>query len=245
MDEICLRISAFIDKERNRFENQHNNMFAYSWSAIVRYRDYLNIILERYKTASQDFIQNHKAQQALVRPGNHPMTQEQMKLAQEGAEISARLHLEIETFYLFAKILLDKVVHAIGFYFGPGRGISLDSHDDLSKDLAAYIELKELVSDSSLSDSFQKCKTEISDYRDYQIAHEKSPRTMRGTMFSLDGSNVRMFLGQIYPRETDKNQIESGTPDALLQLIDEHISNVLSFVEKNREKVGLKLEKKK
>lgn len=245
IDKVCLQISAFIGRESGRFEDQHNHMFVYSWSAIVRYRDYLNIVLDRYKAASQDFILNLKAQQVLVKPGNHPMTQEQMELAQKGAEISARLHLEIESFYLFAKILLDKVVHAIEFYFGQGRGISLDSHDDLTKGLADYAKLKGLSINSSLGSCMRKCKTEISDYRDYQIAHEKSPRTMRGTMFSLGGSNVRMFSSQIYPRESDKKQIESGTPDVLLQLIDEHIANVLSFVEQNRERVGLNLEKKK
>jgi hypothetical protein len=39
-------------------------------------------------------------------------------------------------------------------------------------------------------------------------------------------------------------ECESGTPDALLQLIDEYLSNVLSFVEKNQGKTALKLEKK-
>ena len=35
--------------------------------------------------------------------------------------LTTRLHLEIESFYLFAKILLDKVAHFVEFYFGPGR----------------------------------------------------------------------------------------------------------------------------
>jgi len=245
MSDIYEHLSAFINTERARFQNEHNNVFATSWAAVSRYRGYLDMIFERYKQASQDFIENTKAQQALMKPGTHPMTDEQMRLAEQGAEITARLHLEIESFYLFAKIFLDKVAHALEYYFGPGRGLSLDSHDDLTRDLAKYAELKGLTLSSSLSICIQKCKKEISDYRDYQIAHEKSPRTMRGTMYSLDGSDVRMFLNQIYPRSPNVKQIESGTPDALLLLIDEYLSNVLAFVSQNSAKTALKLEERK
>ena len=43
------------------------------------------------------------------------------------------LHLDIETFYLFAKILLDRIADTFGFMFGVDWKSSGSSHSDLSK----------------------------------------------------------------------------------------------------------------
>lgn len=241
---VTLQLSEFIQRERDRFDTKHNNMFAFSWSEVARYRGYLDIIFGRYTQASRDFMENTKAQQALTKPGTHPMTPEQMRFSEQGAEISARLHLEIESFYLFTKILLDKVARALEFYFGKGRGRSLDSHDDLTKHFPAYAEQKALQLDAPFIALIAKCKKEIADYRDYQIAHEKSPRTTRSTMYSRDGTNVRMLLNQIYPKDTD-TQIESASLDTLLPLVDEYVAAVLAFVTQNCDKTALRIEAKR
>ena len=56
--------------------------------------------------------------------------------------MTGQLHLEIESYYLFSKIMLDKIVHALEFYFGQGRKKSLDSHDGLVKNSASYVARK-------------------------------------------------------------------------------------------------------
>ena len=235
------KLSSFISIERNRFETQHNNMFGFAFSQIARYYEFLLLISERYEQASRLFIANFKEFQAALdkRPGSHTMTQKQLKIQEKGREITTELHFEIESFYLFAKILLDKISRAVEFYFGQVRGLSLDSHDLLYKNLSKFSSSKRLVLNKDLMENIKKLKEEISDFRDYQIAHHKSPRTARGTIFSASGK-TRMLLSNIYPTSKDK-QIESKAVKDLLDLIDNYIGKVIAFLKANRDKTNLRL----
>src|SRR6266496_248045 len=114
-------LTDFISSERERFANEDNNKFAMSFSQISRCSAFLDVIIERYEEASQQFFQNTKSMQATRLPGTHPMTSEQIALHNEGVRLTLLLHLEIESFYLFAKIFLDKIAHALEFYFGQVR----------------------------------------------------------------------------------------------------------------------------
>ena len=105
----------------------------------------------------------------------------------ESQSLTTRLHLEIESCYLFAKIFLDKVARALEFYFGQAQKLSLDSHDDLVKRLEKYASFKKLVLPDDFLKLAQQLKADISDHRDYEIAHEKSPRTLHATVFDTEG----------------------------------------------------------
>jgi hypothetical protein len=110
-------------------------------------------------------------------------------MLQEISEIGMRLHLEIEAFYLFAKILLDKISLAIQFYFGTARSLSLASHDNLTKHIEAYAGTKGLTINPELVEHIRKLKEDISDFRDHQIQHiidYRQGRTIRGTGFDGD-----------------------------------------------------------
>lgn len=128
----------FIGKERERFAIEDNNKFSISFSQISRYYDFVRIILDRHEKVSRDFVENTKAMRAIARPGSHPVTGEHMALLEAGRHLSSLVHLEIESFYLFAKILLDKMARSLEFYFGPVRERPLDSHDDLVKNIETY-----------------------------------------------------------------------------------------------------------
>src|SRR5689334_1122524 len=51
---------------------------------------------------------------------------------------SRRVHLEIESFYVFAKILLDRFAQLIQLFFGPARDLSLSSHHKLSNNIEQF-----------------------------------------------------------------------------------------------------------
>jgi hypothetical protein len=121
------------------------------------------------------------------------------------------LHLDIESFYLFAKIYLDKIAHAFEFYFGPGRGKSMDSHDQLVKNFPAYAKEKGLTLPSDLMSIATRLKSDISDYRDYEIAHEKSPRRLSGTVFDTEGK-MRIIATHLYPTKKDQQKGVESTP---------------------------------
>ncbi len=234
----------FIVSEKDRFENRHNNMFAFAFSHITIYREYLQILLDQHKISSKKFIENHQALQKTFLPGTHKLTQQQLEIQVAGRALTTQAHLEIESFYLFAKILLDKIANAIEFYFGEGRSLPLTSHDKLTKNIEKYAEIKGLTIDKKLIETINRLKTDISDFRDYQIQHiakERNPRTMKGTLFDAEG-NVRLSLNHLYPTDKDK-QHDTKTLADLIDEIDEYIEVIVKFTKANSDKTVLELEK--
>jgi hypothetical protein len=135
--------------------------------------------------------------------------------------------------------MLDVIAHAIEYYFGPARSLSLDSHDDLSKDFVKYAEVKGLNKDEAIHKKTTELKSLIADFRDYQIAHEKSPRTMKGTLYDNDG-NVRLGGGRLYPKESDV-QVDSSDLTKLRTALEGYVELVTTFIEANQDKTALKL----
>jgi hypothetical protein len=234
-------LSEFISAHRERFIIEHNNVFSFSFSKITRHWNFLEIIFERYVQTSDAFIENSKALRALTLPGTHRVTEEQAALMLAGSGLTTAVHLEIESFYLFAKIILDEIAHALEYYFGQARGLSLDSHDDLTKNLVAYAKAKGLAIPDEFETSVTNLRKRISDFRDYQIAHEKSPRTMRATIWGPDG-HVRMASNKLYPKEKDQ-QVDTESLSELKLALEDHVRRVINFIEVNADKTNLKLEK--
>src|ERR1700674_3456938 len=106
------QLTEFIGSERERFANQDNNKFAMSFSQISRYAAFLDVVLKRYEEASRQLFANTKAMQSTMLPGSHPLTTVQKTLWAEGSRLTILLHLEIESYYVFAKILLDKIARS-------------------------------------------------------------------------------------------------------------------------------------
>src|SRR5438445_10352953 len=119
-------------------------MFAQSFSQVTKTYRYLLIILDRYDSSSRAFIKNTKAMQETIKPGKHQLTKEQERLHEQGWQLQVALEFEIDPFYIFAKMLLDKVAHALEFYFGKAPQCSLASHDKLTKCFNRYVPIKKL-----------------------------------------------------------------------------------------------------
>ncbi len=238
------KLINFISEERSRFENKHNNMFAFCFGEVSRYYEYLLVIHERYRLESKEFMEITKAHQALIKPGTHPVTDDMMALFNKSTAISTKLHLDIESFYLFAKILLDKLAMAIEFYFGQGRGLSLASHDKLVKNFEQFSAIKSLVLDQELLTTSKKLKKDISDFRDYQITHvsyDRNARLTRGTLWDSEG-NTKLLLNAIYPTENDR-QVETRLLNELITDIEDYIVKIVSFVQQNQSKTTLELDR--
>ena len=239
MEDISEKLSELIGLERERFSTRHNNMFAMGFLQLVRYYEFLIIVFDRYKEVSERFVKNTQDLQATIEPGTHESTEDQLALREEARSLTTSLHLEIESFYLFAKILLDKVARGLEFYFGSAQKLSLDSHDDLVKGLERYVEVKRLILPDSFLDMAKQLKKNISDHRDYEIAHEKSPRTLHGTIFNAEGG-TKIASIKLYPKERDQ-QVETKLLDDLLRELDGYIGKVIELVTTNRDKTNLEL----
>ena len=126
------------------------------------------------------------------------------------------------------------------FYFGQGRKASLDSHDDLVKNFASYAVAKGLTLPADFMAIAAALKKDISDYRDYEIAHEKSPRRMTSTVFDKHGT-MRMAARSIYPTEKDQ-KVESKALHHLIKVIDTYIGQMIELIRLNPDKTNLRIE---
>ncbi len=160
-------------------------------------------------------------------------------LHDEGIALRTNLHLEIESFYLFAKILLDKMARSVEYYFGSAPRLPLDSHDDLAKRIVDYAAAKQLDVTEEFVSKANSWRERVSDYRDYNIAHEKSPRTLRATALDAEGG-TRMVLVRLFPTERDR-QVESEPLENLLPQLDQYIQNLIDVLKVNQDKTNLEV----
>lgn len=232
---VLEELKAFVGEERVRLALRDNNVLGQSMSQIGQYREFLGIILDRYGEASTAFVENTRAMQKAAK--DH--SADAGSLHDEAVVLKTKLHLEIESFYLFAKILLDKMARSIEYYFGPERGLPLDSHDDLAKRLVDYAAAKQLDVTEDFVSKSNSWKERVSDYRDYHIAHEKSSRTLRATAFDAEGQ-TSMVLVRLYPLGGDR-QVESEPLENLLPELDQYIQNLVEFLKANRGKTNLEI----
>jgi len=233
------KLIGFVAAHRECFKTEHGNIFATSLSKVIRHWRFLEIIHRRHTEASAAFAANTQTLIRSVPPkGRGVFTPEQAELYAAGDRLSTAVHLEVESFYLFGKILLDESAHAIEYYFGSQRNLPLDSHDDLSKNLTRYAEAKGLQIPGGFEDIIAGLRKRIADFRDSQIAHEKSPRTVRGTI--ADPTDARMVTTRLYPKDNDQ-QVESESLAELINAIGSYVGDhLIGFIESNSAKTRLK-----
>jgi hypothetical protein len=231
------RLEAFIMTERDRYPTRESNIFAIALSDVLAYRQFLGLIQARLLAASAAYANASIAFSDSVRGHSGEMTAVQMQLMGRLPVLGVALRLEIESFYLFAKILLDEAARFLEYYFGQVRGTPMDSHDDLVKGWAEFCRQHGIDAAPELDVGAGSLKKDIADFRDYQIAHHKNPRTLRHFTFDAIGV-TRMGLSPIYPTENDR-QVESKATHDLLTAVDSHLEHVLSLIQANRQKSRL------
>lgn len=240
MSDIDVELSAFISEERRHFETEGNNMFAMAFGQVRRYHDFLAIIKERHDRLSNKYKGLSERYNALLPTcsGPCPIGEELGACLEEMRNMSTAFQLEIESYYLFAKIMLDRVAHFVEFVFGPERRLSLDSHDQMTKHFRGYCEAKGLKDVDKVESLLGSLKTDIADFRDYQIAHEKSPRTIRGVGLLGDGGAFMMST-KLYPKDSD-GQVQSKSPEKLKLDLLLYLREIMELVRANRERSRLK-----
>jgi hypothetical protein len=216
-----------------------NNLFALSFDQIGKYHEYLLAIKSRFDEESKPYIEAGRRITTFA-PSTEQADADLVAFFDLSRKYSHLIHLDIESFYVFAKIVLDKIAHCIEHYFGHGRGCSLRSHDFLVKNFNKFSQQKALIVPPDLLGKAIKLKEQIADFRDKQIEHNRNPRTIMGTSFgSPDG--VVMFLTQMFPREGDPGQIASTPLHKLLAAIDGYMLELFSLVRENRLKSVFKV----
>jgi hypothetical protein len=239
-------LSEFINNERDQYTTKDNNLFAISLGQALRYYNFLIIIANRYKKVSTKMVSTLMKLHRELKPADNgkptTMNDEQMRLMEESNRLTNLVHLEIENFYMFAKIFLDKIALFIQNYFGTARGISLVSHHKWTNNHEKFRSAKDLIYPQGFSQSIIFLKEHICDYRDKQISHLHSQKIIKGTSWD-DAKLTRIASGQIYPTETE-NKVQtqsSGELLGLMQAIDTYIQHLITLIESNRAKTRFEL----
>jgi hypothetical protein len=200
---------------------------------LERLLGFLEVSVREYQQAARALGQNFSWQRELERAPRdrtRPSTPAEIALLEERETLTRLVHLRIETFYLFAKILLDKAGQAVEHFHGQGRGASLARHSKVVQNLETYAGQKELTLPADLVRLAAEVDEEIVRYRDYFVTHEQSPLTIHATPWS-PGSGASIAVSRNDPREGDPEDILSGSPEQLMQLIEKYLVAIFDLLE--------------
>lgn len=242
----------FIVGERNRYVNNDNNRFAESFWRVTHYMGYLEIIVQRYSNLSIAWHQNrkkfenyhkHSTKESLEKdmillPGGGRINPIVISLFEEGEQVEGQIQLEIESFYLFATILLDNLARAIIRYFGATKmkKMPLNSHRSLTKNFSIYAKEKGIDLSNDLIKKAQELDDEILEFRIKQISHfkdaDKNIYSSRMTLLDENGKYLKMRIIRFYS-ETKREEISSKKLDELLNKIINYTKLVTQMMRKN------------
>lgn len=157
---------------------------------------------------------------------------------------SILLHLRIETFYLVADILLDRVAKTFEWHFGqPAEklGPRLAKHDHMEKNLVPYAEEKQLSPPEALPQLARQLRKRIRTYRNRLIVHANDLRTIRATIISSlhdEQQEAAISTSRVFAKEGDPRAVTSETPQALLRPIAEYVVVVVDYIQANFDKIS-------
>jgi hypothetical protein len=202
------------------------------------YEHFLRLILRRYEASAGGFT-------ALLQKQHRSRVIDESEFHRIN-ELSSEIQLDSESFYLFGKIVLDKLAKLIEDYFRPDhtekeffRGYTFEgSHHVLTKNFPEFANRRKLEVPKDFIERANEMRNTISDFRDDHIAHKHNMRSGHGTMFVLDGSSPpRIMKNLLYPneREIGAQQIESKPLTDLMSLLESYFSSVFVLIANNRQ----------
>jgi len=124
--------------------------------------------------------------------GERPLTDEETALRTEQATIAFELRHEIESFYVFSRIWLDKITQATVAFFGPGTG-EQTSHRKFTRSITTYSRKKGVKLLPEITEIMQRLQAQIVDFRDDVVVHAKSPRGLRGSGWNNEPRETTWF----------------------------------------------------
>lgn len=208
-------------------DTQRRNLIATAMEQVTEHLSYLEITLARYKSGRERFFNEHLDEQ-----GNMKLHRDGLDLMAElerRHEVAIVLHLDIETFYLFARILLDRIVllnHALLGWLGSA---SL-SHSRFKETLRAKVVDKN-PSLSDLIETLERLEPFVH-LRDHKVVHERSPYAIKATGFRAR-QDAYIVYNRLYP-PPGHEQVNAPSPPVLVAMITEYLENWLQFIEQER-----------
>ena len=205
-------ISQFVEEARKYFENKDSNVLGVSIGNWLRYFDFLEIILEKYESLNTAYIQASGEQMALIKEradttgltkGNSEITE----LYNKTQKIGIKLHLAIESFYIFSQVLLDRIADSIRYFFGIKYDGLGSTHIKLKAKWDKFVVHKNIeVKPLDIYSQMESLGEIVTKYRNTEIQHLSEPRKLFGSTWGPD-KKVKIYSNVLYPTESESENI--------------------------------------
>jgi hypothetical protein len=240
------RFHKFAEERLRHPDTLTTNILNASLNAWYRYYRFLQILIARYTQTAVAYVeallqeneriwaQAKKADEA-GQPATWPVTREELTEMRRMAEIALTLHLEIESFFVFANILLDRVASACRYYFWKRADWN---HWQLTHNLEKVCAKKGLhMPDLGLLKMPSELGAKIVAYRNTRVEHVEEPRLHYATMWGPD-KKPKIYPILLYPTEGEAKSMQkpSGDIDEIMALLDHYMTSMLDFFDANAEK---------
>jgi hypothetical protein len=236
------RLSQFVQERLRHPDTRVVNLLNGSLGAWQRYFSFLRIIRERYLRATVPYVEGVQAHmQGLQSPASgdgqptvRSLTADEILEAQGLGVMAAAIHLDIESFFVFANILLDRVASTCRYYFWKRADWN---HRQLTERFTKICEQREFsLPDSELLLIPSKLHAMIVSYRNARVEHVEDPRLLFGTMWGLD-KKARIAPTLLYPAigEAETAQTPPGDIDEIMRVLELYLCSMLDFFDANAE----------
>jgi hypothetical protein len=238
------QLTAFAYEEFRRLEGGYDaGTFVGSVNQVLRYWDFLQQICVQHAKTTATYRAVHEKVMGEARRAKagevRPLSTAQQKMF----ALFPCLDLEVQSFYLFAKIMLGAVAQVIAHYFGGAPRCRLDSHDKFRKSFAIYQQAKMLIVPDGFIGMLASLQERIVDHRDKQYEHfNPLHRPHLTTSFQI-AEGGELLVGQMpaaYPDLRQPLEVVNSEPlPELLQRLSSYLTEVTRLLENNRSRTRL------
>jgi hypothetical protein len=206
-----------------------NERLAKAFVSWTHYHMALYLIASRYDSAARDAVALATTRSAT----------DGWELYLRGVEGTTRSQMEIETFYFHTKVLLDRIARTFALYYDKRLESEGSTHRELAgrfKKLSCQITGKKTP--KRLNDLMRELDRRVIGFRNEHIEHVNGPELgLGGVLMWSPTGEVRMPVRR-WTTLTNGNPVlrfdanrTTQQPGEIIQLIEEYISEILTFFE--------------
>jgi hypothetical protein len=236
------RMRAFTVTVQTRGESSLTVPILSTLGHCDRYLRFVRIVVDRYEAANAAYVDHAERFKAMMKEAaggtggssSKRLTEEESKEFLAKWTLGETLYLEVESFYLFAKILLDRVADVVCLYFGHPKVKDGSSHTRLKNGIFNHICRKNSMDGQVLVPRLEDLHRRVVRHKTDVVEHLANPRWFPGIGFGGD-HRVTVSMGLTAPSEgeTEFDTRETEDPATLLKEIEDYVVVVIDFLEAN------------
>jgi len=234
VDHLHDELSAFASSEWERLSGHSARDAAQLHAAfghILRGYRYLELIHDRHVPTAKRYkdllAQLFTKMDPAFDGGAITYDEEMEAMDAEMADLLDVAHLDLETFYLFAKTTLDRAAQYVELYFGPETKLPVRSHDKLHANLSEYAVRRGIV----VPDGFMECLARVHD----SVATHQSDSATNDARVAQSPSDLMIAHTEKGPGPNGTHGVTrlSLTTGQLLNVVDGYLRFILELIRQN------------